>query len=144
MENKFRAAETEDLMSEAKSKINVRINGTEYTLVHQETDEYIQRVVLYLNNKISDVQNGGLKLKESMELVLAAVNITDELFKSQKNYLALKNELNRLMDEYEDLKQSEKDLGDQIEKLLAKVDHLEKEIVKKDVQLKALGDGRQR
>src|SRR5690554_5030733 len=100
----------EDYMSEIKSKTNVLINGVEYTLVHQEAEEYIQRIVLYLNNKIADVQRGSLKFKQSMELVLAAINITDELFKSQKNYMTLKNELNRLMDEYEDLKQSDKEL----------------------------------
>lgn len=131
-------------MSGSKSKINVRINGTEYTLVHQETDDYIQRIALYLNSKISEVQRGGLKLKESMELVLAGINITDELFKSQKNYITLKNELNRLMDEYEDLKQNNKHLSDQIEELLGKVDYFEKEIVKKDVELKALSGGYKR
>jgi cell division protein ZapA len=128
----------EEYMGESKAKINVRINGNDYTLVHQETDDYIQRVVLYLNNKIAEAAKGGLKLKESMELVLASLNITDELFKSQKNYMTLKNELNRMMDEYEDLKQNNKVLSDQIEQLLAKIDQLDKEIVKKDVQLSGI------
>lgn len=127
-----------DKMSGTKAKIDVRINGKDYTLIHQYTDEYIQRIVLYLNKKLEEVSKNGLKLSESMELVLAALNITDELFKSQKNYMTIKSELNRMMDEYEELKQNNKVLSEQIEQLLAKIDMLEKEIIKKDVQLSGI------
>lgn len=122
-------------MADNKSKITVRINDKDYTLIHEETEDYIQRVAMYLNNKIAAVSKGGLKLNESMEVVLASINITDELFKAQKNYVAVKNEVKRMMDEYEELKQTNSQLSSQVEQLLIKIDQLEKELVKKDVQL---------
>ena len=52
--------------------------------------------------------------------------------------MTIKSELNRMMDEYEELKQNNKVLSEQIEQLLAKIDMLEKEIIKKDVQLSGI------
>ena len=121
-------------MSE-KTKVTVLINSREVTLVHDEADDYIQRIVLYLNNKIQAITKGGVKMNEATELALAGINITDELFKAQKNYVAVKNDAKRLMDEYEDLKRTNNILNEQIEQLLAKVDQQEKDILKKDVQL---------
>ena len=128
-------------MSE-KTKVTVQINGREVTLVHDESDDYIQRVVIYLNNKIQAIAKGGVKMNEAAELALVSINITDELFKAQKNYVAVKNEVKRLMDEYEELKRTNGILNGQIEQLLAKVDQLEKDVLKKDVQLNTLNKGR--
>ncbi len=121
-------------MSE-KTKVTVQINGRDVTLVHDESDDYIQRIVLYLNNKIQALTKGGVKMNEAAELALTSITITDELFKAQKNYVAVKNEVKRLMDEYEELKRTNSLLNEQIEQLLSKVDQLEKDILKKDVQL---------
>lgn len=121
-------------MSE-KLKSTVIINGREVTLVHDESEDYIQRIVLYLNNKIQSITKGGVKLNEATELALTSLTITDELFKAQKNFVAVKNEVKRLMDEYEELKRTNSTLNNQIEQLLAKIDYLEKENLKKDVQI---------
>lgn len=128
-------------MSE-KQKMTVYINGREVTLVHDEPEDYIQRVVLYLNNKIQAIAKGGVKMNEATELALTSINITDELFKAQKNYVAVKNEVKRLMDEYEELKRTNSVLNGQIEQLLAKVDSLEKDVLKKDVQISNLNKNR--
>ena len=121
-------------MSE-KLKSTVVINGREVTLVHDESEDYIQRIVLYLNNKIQSVTKGGVKINEATELALTSLTITDELFKAQKNFVAVKNEVKRLMDEYEELKSTNSTLNSQIEQLLAKIDQLEKDNLKKDVQI---------
>ena len=121
-------------MSE-KLKSTVVINGREVTLVHDESEDYIQRIVLYLNNKIQAVTKGGVKINEATELALTSLTITDELFKAQKNFVTVKNEVKRLMDEYEELKRTNSTLNSQIEQLLAKIDQLEKDNLKKDVQI---------
>ncbi len=118
-----------------KIKSTVIINGREVTLVHDESEDYIQRIVLYLNNKIQALTKGGVKLNEATELALTSITITDELFKAQKNFVAVKNEVKRLMDEYEELKRTNSTLNSQIEQLLAKIDQLEKDNLKKDVQI---------
>ena len=128
-------------MSE-KTKANVQINGREVTLVHDESDDYIQRIVLYLNSKVQAITKGGVKMNEASELALTAINITDELFKAQKNYITVKNDAKRLMDEYEELKRTTNHLNGQLEQSLAKIDLLEKELLKKDVQLSNLTKGR--
>ena len=100
-----------------KNKMNVQINGREVTLIHDEQEDYIQRIVLYLNNKIQAITKGSVKMNEAAELSLTAINITDELFKAQKNFVSVKNEAKRLMDEYEDLKRTNNMLSNQVEQL---------------------------
>ena len=104
-----------------KTKVTVQINGRDVTLIHDEQDDYIQRIVIYLNSKIQSITRGGVKMHEASEMALAAINITDELFKAQKNYVSAKNEMKRFMDEYEDLKRTNTMLNSQIEQLMSKL-----------------------
>ncbi len=70
----------------SKNDVEVLINGNKYTLCGFESDEYLQKVASYINEKYAE-----LKQKEyyrSMELdlrnILLAINITDDYFKMQK------------------------------------------------------------
>lgn len=79
-----------------------------------------------MNNKIADVSRGGLQLGEHIALVMAAINITDELFKTQKNFNTLKNEIKRMMDEYDKLKLEKQELEKQYMQLSEEYDEVNK------------------
>ena len=98
-----------------KQKITVRINGKNYTLLHDESDEYIHKIEHYLNSKIASASKGGIQLGEPTVTVMAAIDITDELFKAKKNFNTLKNEIKRMMDEYDRLKVESHELEEQLE-----------------------------
>ena len=116
----------EDTME--KQKITVRINGKNYTLIHDESDEYVHKVAHYLNSKISTASKGGIQLGEPTVIVMAALDITDELFKAKKNFNTLKNEIKRMMDEYDRLKVESHELEDQLEIALKQNEELKRKI----------------
>jgi len=95
-----------------KNNTKVLINGNVYTLSGDESEEYIQRVALYINNKMDEIKHSdnGQLLNTRLLNVLLAINIADELFKER--------DMNKLMkDQSRDKDQVITDLKEQIFKL---------------------------
>ncbi|PKM55596.1 MAG: cell division protein ZapA [Firmicutes bacterium HGW-Firmicutes-5] len=95
-----------------KNNTKVLINGNVYTLSGDESEEYIQRVALYINNKMDEIKHSdnGQLLNTRLLNVLLAINIADELFKER--------DLNNLMkDQCRDKDQVITNLKEQIFKL---------------------------
>ncbi len=71
-------------MMENKSIITVNIFGSEYTIKGVAQPDYIISLAAYLNNKMTEVQEAtGLKDAKKIA-ILAAINISDELFEAKK------------------------------------------------------------
>lgn len=68
-----------------KNNTKVLIGGTVYTLSGEESEEYIQRVALYINNKMDELKqsNNGQMLNSRLLNVLLGINIADDLFKER-------------------------------------------------------------
>ncbi|MBQ7975441.1 MAG: cell division protein ZapA [Clostridia bacterium] len=66
-----------------KNKLTVTINGRMYTLISEETREYMQELSEYVNNSVTKVINNNPSLMGERPIVLAALNICDELFKAE-------------------------------------------------------------
>ena len=90
-----------------KNKLTYTINGRTYTFVSEETPEYMERLCKYLNDNIQKVKQMNPSLLGERHLVLAALNICDELYKAklggkvmiekaQKNYDEIVAENKRL------------------------------------------------
>ena len=89
------------------NKVSVTINGRMYTLVSEETREYMRELSDYVNQNVQKVKDKNPALMGERPIVLAALNICDELFKAnmggkimfekaQKNYEELVAENKRL------------------------------------------------
>lgn len=63
-------------------KVSVRIRGKEYFINCIEDEEYIQKVAYYLDRKMMQIANANPSLDSSKLAVLAALNMSDELFKA--------------------------------------------------------------
>ena len=61
----------------------VKIGGREYTIRSVESQEYIHKVAIYVNNKIEEVEARQPNLSTSMVVMLAAINLADEVIKLQ-------------------------------------------------------------
>ncbi|MEG0238361.1 MAG: cell division protein ZapA, partial [Clostridium sp.] len=92
-------------------KITVNINGVDYNLRGKESEEYLRDIASYVDERIKEVIGKNPVLSISQASVLAAVNITDELYKSDteiRNIVGLKNNLEKeratLFKTIEDLK----------------------------------------
>lgn len=80
------------------NRIVISICGEEYTLVADESSTYMQKVGSYVSDKMSEVMTGA-KVGRTDAAVLTAVNLTDELFKSQAAAEQLRGQIKGYLDE---------------------------------------------
>lgn len=101
-----------------KNKIEVLIGGKVYTLVGIESDEYMQRIALYIDKKMNEIRKTDLskKLSTNAIAILTSINVADDLFKVKKD---CENELNdiakyktRLKELNEELEKYQNELGE--------------------------------
>lgn len=87
-----------------KTDTEVIINGKVFTLSGYESEEYLQRVASYINNKIAEYNKvDGFKRQSSdTQNVLMQLNIADDYFKAKKQIDLLEEEIqNREKDMYD-------------------------------------------
>ena len=115
------------------NKVSVTINGRMYTLVSDETIEYMRELSDYVNVNVQKVKDKNPALMGERPIVLAALNICDELFKAnrggkimfekaQKNYEELVAENKRLRESLNDSDVSS--LERQLESAKAEIERL--------------------
>lgn len=73
-----------------KSEIEVLIGGKVYYISGYESEEYLQKVASYINNKISDFEGEDAykRLNAQYQNLLLLLNMADDYFKA-KNRIAL-------------------------------------------------------
>ena len=86
-----------------RNKLTVTIAGREYTLVAAEDAAYMERVAAHVDAKVREVQEGA-KVSASDAAILAALNMADEYFKSQKTAEALRGQVKDSVEEAAALK----------------------------------------
>ena len=72
------------------NKITFTINSRSYTVVAEETPEYLEKLCAHVNEKVENVLRGGQNIMGERPLVLAALNICDEYYKQLENNDALR------------------------------------------------------
>ena len=67
----------------SKNKTQVLIGGKIYTMGGYESEEYLQRVAAYLNNKITEIKTaeGYARMSQEMRGLLLNLNTADDYFK---------------------------------------------------------------
>jgi len=90
----------------AKTETEVMIGGKVFTLRGNESEEYLQRVAIYINNKLAEYNKIESFRKQSVDFknVLLQLNIADDYFKAKKKISNLEEELERKEKELYDLK----------------------------------------
>ena len=84
------------------NKLKVKILGQEYTLVSEDSVEYMQEMATAVNEKLTEVRNRNSGLSTSMASILVAMNMADEL---EKVKLAAREKVNAQAAEIASLKQ---------------------------------------
>lgn len=106
-----------------KNDTEVVIGGKLYTLSGYESEEYLQKIASYINNKISDYAKIDAFRRQPLDTqnVLLHLNIADDYFKAKKQISLME----------EDLQAKEKELYDLKHELIAtqiKLDNSEKNL----------------
>lgn len=79
----------------SKNDTEVIIGGKVFTLSGYESEEYLQRVASYINNKISEYRKIDEFRRQPMDIqnVLVQLNLADDFFKAKNQIMTLENEL---------------------------------------------------
>ena len=80
-----------------KEKISVNIAGKMYSIIGNENKEYINKIASYVDEKIATLIDNNSELTTERAAVLAALNIADDLFKSEENVDNLREQVGRLI-----------------------------------------------
>lgn len=122
-----------------KSRIAVIINGRQYVVVSDESQEYLKRLAEYVGEKVDYVRQSTQNIMGERPIVLAALNICDEYFKALEGGNIIAAQAERNSDKLMKLKEENDRLNEIIEKsdfeidvkmLQKKLDEAEAEIEK--------------
>ncbi|MBE5822872.1 MAG: cell division protein ZapA [Butyrivibrio sp.] len=93
-------------MMASKTDTEVIIGGKVFTLSGYESEEYLQKVASYINNKISEYNkiDGFKRQPIDTQNVLLQLNIADDYFKSKKQIEMMEEQLSEKEKELYDLK----------------------------------------
>lgn len=83
-----------------KNKITIMINNQEYTLMSEESKEYMENVAKYIDKKIGEIvyaSGGSLTMQDTA--ILAAINIADDYFKSEESADNLRSQIKQYIDD---------------------------------------------
>lgn len=89
-----------------KTNAEVSIGGKVFTLSGYESEEYLQRVASYLNNKIIELKQSDNYCKQPSDLqaLMMELNIADDYFKAKKQAEQLEKDFSDNDKEIYDLK----------------------------------------
>lgn len=110
------------------NKVGLIINSRMYTVVSDESVEYMEMLGAHINEKVSAVLKDGRHVMGEKPVVLAALNICDEYYKllEEKSSVDM-SEISRTKEENEALKEECKKCYEENEKLKTEIEKLKAE-----------------
>lgn len=90
----------------SKTDTEVIIGGKVFTLSGYESEEYLQKVASYINNKVNEYSKVDSFRRQPLDTqsVLLELNIADDFFKAKKQISVLEEEIQAKEKEMYDLK----------------------------------------
>lgn len=128
----------------SKNKTEVLIDGKIYTLSGYESEEYLQRVATYINNKLAELKklDGYARLSQELKSILLELNVADDYFKAKNQVEMVEEELAQKDQELYDLKHEListqiklEDASKELEALKEQATEYQKQIVKLETEL---------
>ena len=128
----------------SKNKTEVLIDGKIYTLSGYESEEYLQRVATYINNKLAELKklDGYARLSQDLKSILLELNVADDYFKAKNQVEMVEEELAQKDQELYDLKHEListqiklEDAAKELEALKEQATEYQKQIVKLETEL---------
>ena len=118
-----------------KTRVDVLIAGKTFSISGYESDEYIQRVGLYVDRKMNDVIKSNNTLSTSNAAILTALNVADDFFKAHENEIAFKKEIVTSKLEIERLLEDTGILEERNKELIEKNNNILIELAKREAEL---------
>lgn len=118
---------------EPKNKTEVLIGGRRYTLVGEESQEYMQRVALYIDKKMAEIsqKESSHPLSTNLLAILTSINVADDLFKEMDRN-------KQLIEQITKYDQRDKKFQEKMEESFEQIKKLQEELSVRDQELKRL------
>jgi cell division protein ZapA len=98
--------------------VTIKINGVEYNLKGDEREEYLHMVASYVDKKIKNIMSNNEKLSTSSAAILTALNLGDDMFKSNSHS-------KELLTKVESLEKHDKELNEKCEEFKKQLMNME-------------------
>lgn len=121
---------------EKKNKVTVYIAGSEYVIAGKESPEYIQKVALYVDQKLREITQKNHFLSTSMASILASVNMADELFRLKDKLEETERGLSELKRKYQQNYEELQYLKRENERLKQRESQLQLELTRRETEIK--------
>ena len=86
-------------MNEKRSSVKVTIVGQELTIRSDASPEHTREVAAYVDKTIRGIMNSGAVIESNRAAILAALQITDELFRARNSQRVLDESMQSLSSE---------------------------------------------
>lgn len=130
----------------SKTTADVIIGGKVYKMSGYESEEYLQKVATYINNKLNDFNSDDAFRRQSAEVRanFMYLNIADDYFKAKKNADTLENAVEAKDKEIYDLKHELISASIQVDtakkeikELKAEISKLQKNVVRLEAEIES-------
>lgn len=128
----------------AKTDTEVIIGGKVFTLSGYESEEYLQKIALYINNKMAEYSKIDSFKRQSLDTqsVLMELNIADDYFKAKKQIAILEEEKDQKEQEIYNLKHDLIAAKIKLESLEKTMKSMQDDISAKEKEIIRLENGR--
>lgn len=118
-----------------KRKVSVRIFGTEYIMLTDDTDEYITELAAKVDNIMREISKSNSRYNPTMVAVLSALNLADELCKSREELHNTNERLEALQGEMQRPFEELNDLSQELEAIKEQYTRMQAEYTKTQIEL---------
>lgn len=118
-----------------RNRLEVKIQGRFYTIVANETEEYIYKICSYVDKKLSEVSKMNPRLSTDMAAVLTSINLSDELYRTQSAEDNLRKQVLSYSDDVKKADERAASLEKQVQALQKRVHELEDKLQDKQNEL---------
>ena len=125
----------------SKTDVQVLLGGKVYTLSGYESEEYLQKIALYINNKMTELNQmpGYKRMGSDMQKTLLELNMADDYYKARKRISELEADLEDKDKAEYDLKHELISAQIQLDESTKKIE-LQKQIVKLEAKAERQND----
>ena len=102
-----------------KNRVTVIINGRQYVMVSDESQEYLRKLADYVEGKVLDVRKTTNNIMGERPIVLAALNICDEYFKALEGGNIVASQAERTNEKIKKLQEE----NDKLSEIISKSDY---------------------
>ena len=118
-----------------KKKIGVSIFGTEYVMVSEKSDEYIYTLAHKVDASMKDIAKSNSRYNATMVAVLTALNLADDLYKSQEEHFEVSEKLESIQGEMQRPFEELNELRQELEAIKEQYTKMQSEYTKSQIEL---------